>query len=94
MRRVGLLYLTRWANTPVIDFCLVQNKAMGVRRSEARALSNCTIDVLDRSAFAAHHVMVVVSDTKFVERDTSRGLDTPNQPSFHECAKDVINGLR
>ena len=67
------------AEAPVGDLGLVDDEAVGVGGVEAGAYADRAVDVGDRAARAAHHVVVVVADAQLVARDRAGGLDPADE---------------
>ena len=66
---------------------------MGVGGIQARGGPDRAVDVRGRSAYPAHHVVMVVTDTHLDTRGAARRLDPTHEPDHAEGAHCVIDGL-
>ena len=58
-----------------------------------RSVAHGAVDVGDRAARTAHHVVVVVADAGLVPRDRPAGLDAAHETNGGQRAQDVVDGL-
>ncbi len=87
------LILARRTDAPEGDFGF-RNK-ISVSRSgfQARTMPDDAVYVFDPPAGSTDQVMMVVADSRFVERGGVRGFDAPHQSRFKQGMKIVINRL-
>jgi hypothetical protein len=81
------------AQTPIRDVGFVDGKAVRLRRVQAGSLSDGAVDVTDGTARPAHHVVVVVADTIFVEGGGADGLDASHDAALDERIQGVVYRL-
>src|SRR3954471_10958211 len=81
------------AQAPVDDLGLVDAEAGVVGGGEARRVADGAVDVGDRAARAAHHVVVVVVDARLVARDRAGRLDPAYESSGGQRVQRVVDGL-
>ncbi len=81
------------AQAPVDHLGLVDHVAVVLRRSQTWHLADGAVDVGDRTAGAAHDVVVVVGDARLIASQRARRLDAPYQPSTRERLQYVIDRL-
>jgi len=63
------------------------------RRSQARGLADCAVDVCDDPAGPADDMVVVIADPRLVAGDRARRLNAPQQTGVCQCSQDVVDGL-
>src|ERR1700748_2901895 len=68
------------AQAPVDDLGLVDREAVVVGRGQAGRLADRAVDVGDRAAGPADHVVMVVADPRFVARDRAARMDASHEP--------------
>ena len=70
------------ASAPVDDFCFIDREARVVGCGEAWFMTGRAIDVRGFSATATNHMVVVVTDSVFVQCRGSSWLDASDQVFF------------
>src|SRR5690242_6229951 len=81
------------AHTPEHDLRLVDGEPVRVGGVEAGGGADDALDIGDRPAAAADHVVVVVADPVLVAGGRAGRLDPPGQAALGEGPEDVVDGL-
>jgi len=81
------------APAPEDDLGLIDLEAVVGVTVQAGSFADGAVDVGDRPAGSAHHVMVVVADAGLVACDRPGGLDASHQAGIGEGTQDVVHGL-
>src|SRR2546423_9663447 len=89
----GAQALAAGAQSPEGDLGLVDLVPDRGGRVETGRAADGAVDVGDRAAGPAHHVVVVVPAARLVSRGRTGRLDPPGQPGPGQGAEHVVDGL-
>jgi hypothetical protein len=83
-------FLAVRAEPPEGDFCLVDRETDSGRGLQARSVPDDAVDVCDRTAPAAHDVVMIACDPALITRATTSRLDPADQPSGGKSGQGLV----
>jgi aminoglycoside N3'-acetyltransferase len=88
-----LVGLTLGADAPVDDFGLVDDKAKGIGRVKAGGMTHRAVNIDGVVTSSTNQMMVVVADSRFVQRGSSGGFDSAEDTGGNQCVQVVVDRL-